>query len=394
GPVRFAGNTGFDLPDTPYILHLHDAVILPQDTAPTQGNFRQGALPAPFRSKRGRILHTADHRIIPESFFRATRVPPLLKNLGNGQWQGPLPDPEATIDGDCYLLDLVTKHFGHMLMEVPCRQWPDLFDDLREGLRGLTPVAVATHKLHLGMAQWPGYLLRFLRALGVDPAAIRVIDRPTRIASLFIPRRLTPHQDYGTNRNYFDLMARVATRWEAETPTTRTFPERIYLSRSGPLVVNRASQSELRVEQFFTEAGFTIVHPEEMDLADQTRLIEAATHIAGLSGSQMHLAAFRRKPGLRLFRIAFAFHNPDWDNRIGAFTGAEVTNDVVRPLGAGSRDELQDWRLSEADFASLRLRILAWAGVSGADVSAPPPPPADAKRDREERRQRRQQRRG
>lgn len=361
GPVMFQTGTGFEQTEQAYILHLHNAVLIP-DISSTQGPHPElPPLAPPWRHETGRTLLTHRGEIIADSFLRSLGLPFGVHRVSDHEWISNLPEPEVEFMEDCYLLDFVTRHFGHMLLETPCRQWPDAIDCWQEAFRSLTPVTVMGHGLRSDASVWPDYLLAFLKALGVDPTRIKVIEKPTRLRSLFVPKRLSPHTNYGVNACFFDLMARAGQRLAANAASSLARPDRIYLSRSGPKVMNRSALSEPEVEAIFRNHGFQILHPETLPLADQAALISSATHVAGFSGSQLHLSVFRDTPGLKLFRIAPRVHNPPWDERAGVFTGTEVTTFELDIEGVRDRSDLVDWAIPKETMRALEHGIASWS---------------------------------
>ncbi len=364
GPLSFNEQKEFDTPEHPYILHLHDAVLIPERFSGRGDAPAETPVPWPWKHMPGRFLTTADRKIFAESFFRARLIPPKIRPLGEGTWAGQMPEPVETIEGDCVLLDLVTRHFGHMIMETPSRHWPDLYAEFRMHYRKLKFVAVRSHALPLDAGDWPAHVRLFLGSLGIDPERIHVVEKPSLIRSLFVPSRLSPHSNYGTNRNFFHLLARSAERLTEAHPQQASFPPKVYLSRSGPKVTSRVMADEKAIEAVFARHGFAIVSPEDHGLWDQMRLIEGATHIAGLHGSQLHLTGFRRTPGLNLLRIAPEWHNPPWDKRMASYTGTSVTDAVIAAGGRGRGNNRTDWSISPEEFAALSRRIEDWIALS------------------------------
>ena len=59
-----------------------------------------------------------------------------------------------------------------------------------------------------------------------------------------------------------------------------------------PARVRTDPEWERFVETRFAEAGFDVVHPEELPVSRQISLVRGADLIAGLSGSALHLGVF------------------------------------------------------------------------------------------------------
>ena len=361
--IEFELHTGFDATQKPYILHLNNSVLIPQAFCGPREEIKVPLAQKPWRHLPGRVLWTADNRIIRDSFYRSSLVPPRLEPLANGQWRGTLPDPKFRIDDDCVFVDLLTKHFGHMLLETPARHWPDLFDEYREAYRDLKPVATRTHGLSLETSAWPKYLTDFLKSLEISFHDIHFIDQPTSFRSLFLPSRISPYSNFGMNRSYFDLLNRSAT-WLRKTSGLELeksqLPNKVYLSRSELATGNRSLANEIVVEDIFRKRGFDIIHPQKLDLRTQTQIIDTATHIAGISGSQLHLGMYRGTPGLKLLRITPAHHAPPWDEMAARFTGTEITTVSFSGPSRTIANASSNWELNAENVACLTERVDAW----------------------------------
>jgi capsular polysaccharide biosynthesis protein len=87
-------------------------------------------------------------------------------------------------------------------------------------------------------------------------------------------------------------------------------PARVYLSRSR-YKYNRVLTNEAEVERRFQARGFTVLHPHELNIADQIAAVRHARLIAGSAGSAMYLSAFARQ-GTRKLIVSpryFAFRD-------------------------------------------------------------------------------------
>jgi hypothetical protein len=86
-------------------------------------------------------------------------------------------------------------------------------------------------------------------------------------------------------------------------------PERVYLSRSR-YEPNRALINEAEVESRFQAEGFTVLHPQELSIAEQIATIRHARLIAGSAGSAMYLSAFCSPRGPQADHLTAQLHLP------------------------------------------------------------------------------------
>jgi capsular polysaccharide biosynthesis protein len=183
------------------------------------------------------------------------------------------------VPGTHLLLGSAYNHFGHFMTEGLSRLWalPLLPPDL--------PVVVYQPRIDPWQEE-------FLEAMGVDRRRIVILDRPTQFERLIVPSIA------------FDLH-RSVSQWmnEAWNPIGELFGEsdqpRVYLSRS-QFTRRRGLLNELEVEEAFLQRGFTIVHPQDLSIADQVRLARGAECLAGSAGSAMYLGAFQRPRSVKV----------------------------------------------------------------------------------------------
>lgn len=349
----------FGVPNIPYILHLNNCTLYPQGFAGRTEEDSGTPLPRPWKKRPGRLIVSENNEFFHDSFFEAFLATPKIEFNVSRQWFAKLNTPTEVVDGDCVLLERATKHFGHMLLETPSRHWPDVIEGLKDEYRKMQFVAVSTHSLNASYEHWPRYLKDFLNALEVNFEDIKIVSKPAIIRSLFIPSRITVHAHQGVNHLYFDVMRRASANLAKNAQCEKGLPKKVYLTRSGSNVSNRSVQNEYLIENEFLSRGFEIIRPEELSLEQQAILINEATEIAGISGSQLHLSMFRSHPGLKVFRIAPDWHNPPWDQRAEKFTMAKVTTSIIKTEMMSS-EKPQTWSLSNTHLSNLSKDIDEW----------------------------------
>ncbi len=140
--------------------------------------------------------------------------------------------------------------------------------------------------------------------------------------------------------------------------TLRLFISRERSGRALRTLINRE-----RIEQLASEAGFAIVHPEQLPLLEQVRLFQGATHIIGEYGSALHATIFSPRGtlvcALRGSGSPIAgFLQSSIGHALGLPTGY-----VIGPTREG--DPLEPFELAERDFALCRDLVFGGRGLQG-----------------------------
>ena len=253
------------------------------------------ALPLVSGGRRGKLLvgalYERSGRLIGDS-QRAKR---------NRAWSGnPLQvdlPPTSTSDhlpGRTFFAGHLLHIFGHLLLELVPRFWPALdysaFDRVL-----LYPARAGRSSTKPSFA---AYEQDTLSALGIDPSqAVAVGDRPIGLDEVtvstpaFVLKR-------GVDPSFVVPFDRLRASFGAPSGGSR----RVYLSRTRLADRHRAATNEDEIEMIFAAAGFEIVHPQELSIAEQVALVGSSSAIAGCDGSALHLGAFAR-PGTVLLAI-------------------------------------------------------------------------------------------
>ncbi len=101
---------------------------------------------------------------------------------------------------------------------------------------------------------------------------------------------------------YIDYLNRIIR----PKTVTKTFPQKIYLSRSR--VKTRKVLNEDEIVAFLKRYGFECVHNEDLSTDEQIALFKNATHIISCHGSQLTNIIFCR-PGTKVCEIRHVTHN-------------------------------------------------------------------------------------
>ncbi|MDH2327701.1 glycosyltransferase 61 family protein [Cereibacter sp. SYSU M97828] len=213
----------------------------------------------------------ADGMPVPESlcFSESATVPATV-------FPPAMPATER-LEGRWLFGGVLSGHFGHMLCEGTARLWAldrvDVrgvvffarpFDKARRVAKGFAPLAAL---------------------LGLPP--VRIVTQPSVCDALVLPE-----QGFGAGEL---LGARPEMRAFLRGRLTGVAPggaARIYITRSGQPARRGAILDEPGLEALFAAAGYTVIRPEDHDLARQVAMFRAATHVVATEGSPLHLLSF------------------------------------------------------------------------------------------------------
>ncbi|NDC63185.1 MAG: glycosyltransferase family 61 protein [Planctomycetia bacterium] len=119
------------------------------------------------------------------------------------------------------------------------------------------------------------------------------LERPVRICRAFVPGP-SMHNRHGLSLRHFEHVRLVLSRLYGvgaaiESLALPDAGEKLYLTRSLLPEGKRRVRAEEELERELTAAGWRIVAPERLPLAEQLRHLAAARTIAGSLGSALHL---------------------------------------------------------------------------------------------------------
>ena len=197
------------------------------------------------------------------------------------------------LPGRTFLGGSLTHVFGHVLLETLARFWRDLDYTTYDQVL-LYPVIELR-----GTPTVPDLTKRVLELVGVRPDRIKVVDRRPIILDQVDVTPSPIRMSKAADPRLTEVFDRIASTVAASS--TSPHRSRIYLSRRR-LEDRRRATNEFEIEVLMSERGFVVIHPQELPLDEQIRLIRAADVIAGCDGSALHAAAFAR-PGTRLLAL-------------------------------------------------------------------------------------------
>jgi hypothetical protein len=351
---------------------LHNAVFYPdralqapfgQET-PKEFSIAPGDLR--FRHDGAGLLLTGSRALFSDSFGRNKLIHYTLSSEGLATSPAAgLPEIENEVDKASFFGEFFTSHFGHALIDMLGRFWPTSL-----------PCADNFTKMQCVGAGWigfrngqvnngPKFFQEIVSGCGISQTDLLCITKTTRFSELYVPSRIAPFFDQ-SGPKYNDLMQMIAKRILGNSQGNQS--ERVFLSRSHLPLGKRSldGEAERFVEDVFARNGFEIVHPQELSLTEQIGKVRDAKRLAGLVGSQMHLAVFSNAVSPKMFRIRPKFHPVFWDIPILDSLGGSLHDFVVEDFGVPNEHDRpnqpknRSWNISPDDLIRLEDAMKRW----------------------------------
>jgi len=203
------------------------------------------------------------------------------------------------LDGTCIYMGPLSDHFGHFLLESMQRAWY---------LTKADPSALLLFHRRSEQPNLPSFARTIFAALDVDIARIRIAMNDVRVSRLVLPAsqfwqgiKASP----GMGIAFDHIREKILKRRSGRQPT----PAKVYFSRKGLSPERTFGRSravisnEEEAEALFRKRGYEILRPETLPFEEQVALVANATHVAGTSGSALHLMLFNDNPRTRLIEL-------------------------------------------------------------------------------------------
>ncbi|TFZ58302.1 glycosyltransferase family 61 protein, partial [Methylorubrum sp. Q1] len=200
-------------------------------------------------------------------------------------------DIEFVANDDVYIYGgFFNCHFGHFLVDTLPRYWSkNLFDNNR--------LKIICHSEEPPKEWFDNpFVARIMGSLGLSHEDFVVLDRPTKIKKLIVPRPALVGQTL-IHPVYADMCRRISSVLcggeKVEATNETVFYSRTKLRMGTLKIIN-----DFDLEEEIRSLGARIVYPEELNFVDQINLMSGAAHIIGTTGSFLHLSAFCQEPRL------------------------------------------------------------------------------------------------
>ncbi|WP_152364011.1 glycosyltransferase family 61 protein [Microlunatus speluncae] len=185
-----------------------------------------------------------------------------------------------------YLSSEWPRHFGHIMTEQLSRLWAwSIAKQRYPDLKALLPLPGGHNEL-------APFERDVLGAVGIPPedfvspkGVLRVERLLSATPMLVNPTYVHPELPAVWRRAGAHLIARAQQR---------EWPAKVFISRRSNY--KRACHNLSEVEEFFVRHGFTVLYPEDYDVAEQAMIFDSAELIAGFAGSALFSLIFCAEP--------------------------------------------------------------------------------------------------
>jgi hypothetical protein len=214
----------------------------------------------------------------------------------------------ARVEGKCIYLGTLHGHFGHFLIESMARAWGLLRQE--KDVRALFHFANGTRNqlfhdpTKLG---FPKFVTTVLDAIGIGAGRLVLANKDMVVEELLVP---TPQfvMEVAGSPGLGVVYDHIRDTFRRRSGTTADSPKKIYLTRTAltetdPRKARKSAANEKQVEALFAARGFEIVCPERLPFEEQVALVSNATHIAGTTGSALHMIVFNDNPDAQVIAV-------------------------------------------------------------------------------------------
>lgn len=245
-------------------------------------------------------VYRGDRRIVPEFL----EYDELTKHRVPKRVNAPVIEPARVaaavgIDTPCVYLGQYSGHFGHFLLESLPRAWY---------LKDADPATLLLFHAGIENITLTPFAAAILEALDIDHSRIRVAGRDMKVARLILPASQF-WQGIKASPGMCIIFDHIRERMTKRRTQAGTTPRKVYFTRrslgaaKGPGKPRAVIVNEEEAELFFRKQGYEILRPETLPLEEQVAIVANATHVAGPSGSALHLMLFNDNPKAKLIEL-------------------------------------------------------------------------------------------
>ncbi|MFA8386613.1 MAG: DUF563 domain-containing protein [Pelagibaca sp.] len=251
-----------------------------------------------------------------------------------------------TLTGKWLFCGIASSQFGHVITRGLGRLWAT--EHVPEEVQLLFVSMLYNEDQHR-------FLTRLLDQMGIRNC-YKILQNPTHVERLITAPDLFSEASHGTATPEYAKWVRQRTIPPHDTTARR----KLYITRSrlSPCV-GRCLNEDL-LEKNLENAGFEIIAPETLDLADQFKLYAEAEIIVASEGSALHIVPFSMRDTATLVVVQRRKEVPDLiANQISSFTPARVTYvDAIRDV-YWPKQRADNLSLVSLDFLKLRDDLIA-----------------------------------
>lgn len=251
-----------------------------------------------------------------------------------------LPGAE-TLTGTWLFCGIASSQFGHVITRGLGRLWAT--EHVPKDVQLLFVSMLYNEDQHR-------FLTRLLDHMGISNR-YKIVQNPAHVQRLITAPDLFSEASYGTATPEYAKWVRQCSIPPHDTSARR----KLYITRSRLSPCVGRCLNEGLLEKNLENAGFEIIAPETLDLADQFKLYAEAEIIVAAEGSALHIAPFSMRDNATLVVIQRRKEVPDLiSNQISSFTSARVTYvDAIRDV-YWPKQRADNLSLVSLDFRKLR----------------------------------------
>jgi hypothetical protein len=205
---------------------------------------------------------------------------------------------EEAPDDVYFFLGPIHSHYGHFLTSSLTRMWAYHKDKHAN-------IKLVTYGSARETIERNSFIPELFRALSVPLDNLITFDRPVRLRKVIVPSPCFEEMNY-VHRTFSRMCQRIGAQLLDQT-TDKPSDVPLYLARYKLAQGVHSLKHEQEFASVLGRHGVEIAFPEELDLAQQVRLIADRRNIVGIGGSAFHTAAFA--PPRKLITLNFS-HNP------------------------------------------------------------------------------------
>lgn len=183
------------------------------------------------------------------------------------------------IDNEVMFAGMISKHFGHFLMESTNRLWYWI----ENKQLNLDLVFLKQKRQNILPQFW-----EFIDLMGIPRNKIHIVEQITCFKKIHIPSVSNNLTNWYSDKILlpFQYVARKVKGGGTD---------KIYLSRT-KFRAKTSCFGEDNIEHVFRQNGYKIIYPELLSLREQISYIKDAKEIAGVIGTAMHMELFALNP--------------------------------------------------------------------------------------------------
>lgn len=226
-------------------------------------------------------------------------------------------DEVRIIGGEALYLGLINPCWGHCLTDGIKFLWVLFSDGLTDAQKRIIRLVYTTQT---PTDKLPANFISILECLGVEESRLVRIDKPTRVAHLYLPDECFWNES-GRGRFFTEEYVQLLDR--LTLPSPETIQRKVYLTRSN-WQGRTNDYGESDVAHYFSSIGFEVISPETLSLDGLREMLGGCAVLAATEGSIAHNAVFLRE-GTKLILLRKSNWTNDYQVAVNEARKLDVT---------------------------------------------------------------------